>query len=395
MPPPTGVKLRDSCHLCAASKVKCSKDKPVCARCAERGTRCQYLITQRTGRKASRQNSIDDQSLQASGLPTPPGFPSFLPMPSDSSSPKNTVSSSSSWDMSNPDFNTSLDSLLPPLSTCLTLPFSDTELTRLQAMIGDDRLDTSFETHQDVPAQLGCSISSGEDPTLLMDASCPASLELDLDLEMKNHMLLNSTTEALDAQVDCLGTALRLMNQLSSEKEFKLPPSAHNRMMPCDLADQKPPQRLEEIISDNNDAINTVDCLLQSHDVQDGYCLVIISLIVSKILSRYAAAAQRETLGNADDAAAFSSGPSPAQSGPKPDEPNPQSVQRILAELYQVQGLIDRFSSKLQVSVAKTAVGLTCSPFSGTVLSQLDAELRKGLSNLSLELIDGLRQYWG
>ena len=34
-------------------------------------------------------------------------------------------------------------------------------------------------------------------------------------------------------------------------------------------------------------------------------------------------------------------------------------------------------------------------PFSVTVLKQLDAELRKSLSTLSLELIDGLRQYWG
>lgn len=43
-------KLRDSCQACAASKVKCHKEKPKCSRCAKRGLACEYLATKRAGR---------------------------------------------------------------------------------------------------------------------------------------------------------------------------------------------------------------------------------------------------------------------------------------------------------------------------------------------------------
>ncbi|KAK1751365.1 aflatoxin regulatory protein-domain-containing protein [Echria macrotheca] len=48
---PESTKMRDSCNACAVSKIKCSKEKPVCARCTKRGQRCEYLATRRAGRK--------------------------------------------------------------------------------------------------------------------------------------------------------------------------------------------------------------------------------------------------------------------------------------------------------------------------------------------------------
>lgn len=53
-PSPTKIqptKLRDSCNACAVSKLKCSKEKPECARCAKRGHRCEYFATRRAGRR--------------------------------------------------------------------------------------------------------------------------------------------------------------------------------------------------------------------------------------------------------------------------------------------------------------------------------------------------------
>lgn len=54
-PPPrapgrAAPKLRDSCQACASSKVKCTKEKPKCSRCAKRGLTCEYLATKRAGR---------------------------------------------------------------------------------------------------------------------------------------------------------------------------------------------------------------------------------------------------------------------------------------------------------------------------------------------------------
>ncbi|KAF2662594.1 hypothetical protein K491DRAFT_686474 [Lophiostoma macrostomum CBS 122681] len=47
---PRTPKLRASCDCCAASKVKCSQDRPSCSRCASNGTICIYGISRKNGR---------------------------------------------------------------------------------------------------------------------------------------------------------------------------------------------------------------------------------------------------------------------------------------------------------------------------------------------------------
>lgn len=46
----SGLKLRDCCQSCARSKVKCTKEKPSCARCDAKGIACRYLQSKRPGR---------------------------------------------------------------------------------------------------------------------------------------------------------------------------------------------------------------------------------------------------------------------------------------------------------------------------------------------------------
>ncbi|EMF17167.1 uncharacterized protein SEPMUDRAFT_34261, partial [Sphaerulina musiva SO2202] len=41
------VKLRDSCEICASAKVRCSKEKPSCSRCINRGLKCEYGLSRR------------------------------------------------------------------------------------------------------------------------------------------------------------------------------------------------------------------------------------------------------------------------------------------------------------------------------------------------------------
>ncbi|KAF3763199.1 hypothetical protein M406DRAFT_262336, partial [Cryphonectria parasitica EP155] len=43
----TSSKLRNSCHSCAVSKVKCPKEKPTCSKCESRGIACQYFLARR------------------------------------------------------------------------------------------------------------------------------------------------------------------------------------------------------------------------------------------------------------------------------------------------------------------------------------------------------------
>ncbi|KAL4751924.1 hypothetical protein BDW72DRAFT_172460 [Aspergillus terricola var. indicus] len=48
---PTRRKYKESCSQCAFVKVKCGKEKPTCARCQNRGLRCNYELSHRAGRR--------------------------------------------------------------------------------------------------------------------------------------------------------------------------------------------------------------------------------------------------------------------------------------------------------------------------------------------------------
>ena len=49
--PPKHTKLRESCDSCLIAKVKCSKTRPLCARCLSNGAPCGYSPSSRAGRK--------------------------------------------------------------------------------------------------------------------------------------------------------------------------------------------------------------------------------------------------------------------------------------------------------------------------------------------------------
>ncbi|KAI8627400.1 hypothetical protein F5Y19DRAFT_177815 [Xylariaceae sp. FL1651] len=51
---PGSTQFRRSCDTCQHSKVKCSRDKPVCKRCAQKRFDCVYSAARRTGRPKSR-----------------------------------------------------------------------------------------------------------------------------------------------------------------------------------------------------------------------------------------------------------------------------------------------------------------------------------------------------
>ncbi|KAF2172666.1 hypothetical protein M409DRAFT_49215 [Zasmidium cellare ATCC 36951] len=43
-------KIRDSCNSCSSQKIRCTKERPACARCVSKGLDCAYSISMRTGR---------------------------------------------------------------------------------------------------------------------------------------------------------------------------------------------------------------------------------------------------------------------------------------------------------------------------------------------------------
>ncbi|KAI0417471.1 hypothetical protein F5X98DRAFT_147513 [Xylaria grammica] len=70
----TRQKYKDSCTHCAGAKVRCSKEKPRCTRCNERGLECSYGLSYRYGRlparaKLSAAGYIDQATVKAPSTP--------------------------------------------------------------------------------------------------------------------------------------------------------------------------------------------------------------------------------------------------------------------------------------------------------------------------------------
>jgi len=58
--PKRKAQLRNSCNACAASKVGCTKEKPICQRCVKRGEDCVYGTARRAGRPSEPKQQIQE-----------------------------------------------------------------------------------------------------------------------------------------------------------------------------------------------------------------------------------------------------------------------------------------------------------------------------------------------
>ncbi|KAL7940120.1 hypothetical protein V8C42DRAFT_291398 [Trichoderma barbatum] len=59
-------KLKDSCDLCSASKLRCNKQKPTCARCAALNQPCSYSPARRAGRPHRVREKSQQQCMEMS-----------------------------------------------------------------------------------------------------------------------------------------------------------------------------------------------------------------------------------------------------------------------------------------------------------------------------------------
>ncbi|KAK7541154.1 uncharacterized protein J3D65DRAFT_269153 [Phyllosticta citribraziliensis] len=65
-PPKRPERLRDSCNSCAQAKVRCTRDKPICARCATKSLRCDYSPSMRKGKQRTTGGSISSTKKTSS-----------------------------------------------------------------------------------------------------------------------------------------------------------------------------------------------------------------------------------------------------------------------------------------------------------------------------------------
>jgi hypothetical protein len=154
---------------------------------------------------------------------------------------------------------------------------------------------------------------------------------------------------------------------------------------------------------------------------EDGYVLAIITLILSKVMAWYAAAAGRAQI-NEEDGGSVTGRSSRSTSVHyeqvvrrpevvrnyhlKGKDSDRMAAQLVLSELHRVQRLVTSLSEKLKTkteseglttpsSMASGQIGTPAAsalPFSASAFNLLEADLRKKLRSLSLNIVESLRR---
>jgi hypothetical protein len=218
----------------------------------------------------------------------------------------------------------------------------------------------------------------------------------------------------------CLMRALGLLKQLfpTSSRSCQ---SSGEPVEGQNLAGQQQLPTIKSVIADNKQTLETIGSILECPCSQDGYLLVILSLIVFKVMGWYAAAARSHT---PDDSQSWTAchqqqhshseqvQQSPAVVGSYCVEGEDQSrmaAQLVLSELHRVQRLVNILSQRLKTEGAResgtdtpgstsadgsgVSLDSQCSrfPFPVTMLDQAESDLRKRLRRLSAEIVEMLR----
>jgi len=450
------TRLRDSCHACASSKVKCHKEKPTCSRCANRGVTCEYYVTKRPGRRRGN-NSINHNNNST--------INSSLPSPSPSSLTPPLVSNKSYTDF----FTTALTSAdsaslrlepLDLLSDLVSPNNSDPTLSSVPSLYTDQ--DDFFTTPINFP-ELETSLHSthdGLDLTAFSPKNATFSVFGDAFpnhcVTKNNSLPLSSSSCITTAQAPpatrensnstdnedppspccCLTRALGLLKHPFPNTSPRPACTMSNGPESCSAIEMTVRKRNPEaqaIVANNQQTVEVVSNILQCQCSQDGYLLTILALVVSKVLDWYEALG-RELPNSSSSAVSLAGAESLGRDGNsslstpssghrsdvvvhqhhRPDycadgeDLERMAAQRILSQLHRVQRVVNQLSPKLksQGTTRKDATtvdsqlslvgqmsggGTTTSPFSAPTLDHIEADLRKRLRGLSIEIIDMLR----
>lgn len=434
------VKLRDSCHACASSKLRCSKEKPTCSRCAKRGKQCEYYATRRAGRKQASKLSANKSDV-VPALPTP------------SSTLINLTSAKSATPTPHPHPETDaiqvfIDQYHHNYADSIPSPVVYAETPAMAEATpapSDMNFDHCFNSPMDICMGGGPEGGSRPEDCLgswamncSLDPTClwihlpekPSSLLGDADslqvspnLEHQPSLSAQPSTvswqqpqqqlqqqqpklESDGSSCGCLIQTLSLLSQL-----FQTPTSSSCSSPPvsgqaaASNSGQASSRPISGSFADSEHAIESINEMLQCPCAQDGYLLALMSLIVFKALAWYENAARQSP----ETADFIGSNPLDSDGGPVHSSDHCRlAAQSVLGKLHRVQGLINIMSQRLKGSEPRTAdvssgsllsrdrretMGGTDTtlPFSAALLDQLEVDLRKRVRAVSSYVVDILR----
>ena len=414
-------KLRDSCHSCAISKVKCHKEKPTCARCAKRGVTCEYFETKRAGRKHDTRpkqtkgvpQTLPEQSfstfetslLTSRNLtqPSPRQHTSTHPevLPDILATPD--LASSSTLTASSFDFD---DFLASPISSCAPEMSDFDVLDQPQfdrRSLNSDFLDFDGAATSVIPEDAFSFIGKTvfESPA----QSEPQSLPERRDSTNSDGSFFQDF--CWESKCCCLLRALDLLKQLS--------PNASTICMYSRRQDHEsttsPVPTIQSVVAKNDQSIEAINGMLQCPCSGNDYLLTIMSLVVFKVLGWYTAVmngSQDPTWSHADNRRQPLYHSEQALQSPlimsgyciEGEDQCRMVAQLILSGLNRVQRLVNLLSQRLRSHGMRNRAtsglngatdgqhvfpgGGYPSPFSATMLVQLEADLRKRLGDFGI-----------
>lgn len=411
-PRPAAPKLRDSCHACAASKLKCNKEKPTCARCAKRGISCEYLVTKRGGRKHTTRNTNNstdsNRASPRNSAPPPPPPPQSLnvtqfmpqrttwftaatsipgtvahgsPIPIQSSSLPPGAALDIAQPMLSPVDHPMADSLTD-LTTDLNEFFATPNSFSLPELSDSDILGQSHFFPPSLETNTGSNITSNNSSENLFEnfhlfqdgvpdfsaLSRPSSISENQGSPFDAQSSHNRTRGA-DTPCNCLVRALGVMKQLFSNPTSNFASAMEDLDQQQQLDISLP--NIQTVISKNQDTIEAINMMLKCSGAHDGYVLTIMSLIVFKVLGWYAAAAAPKAAPTHEDISGISKLSTSHSRKLSHSEMVVQdativgsyclegadadrmAAQLVLSELHRVQRLINQLSAKLKLQIAQ------------------------------------------
>ncbi|KAI0126595.1 hypothetical protein BJ170DRAFT_412577 [Xylariales sp. AK1849] len=460
-------KLRDSCYACARSKVRCPKQKPSCSRCESRGITCQYFVTRRPGRKpetstksrsnrsvsigsTSNSNSNNETDIESGRANERNTTRVVQPSPSACFPSKGSTSSSLATSESNSYFTV-------PLALSISTPHNGPESESVSdstdvfsVLVLGDSINSPWQ------ADFGSEISDMDFlmPTIDTTFDLSSLQSGSFDQEMSDSASLLESSGALKrsrwSSVANTGTTSSGKSSISSYSQIlpsetpSAPSAAHSPSCGClatalDLLKLLSLARLANadsqgsapiLLAENKQSIESINNMMACPSCGgDSFLLTILSMIVLKILTRYAVAARTQRQGTKPQGAEAIVGIKPADSiiskeGQRrqpshnyavPDDNKTHegsAAQLVLGELHRVQRLANQLSSKFKRSTegdgGKPGAVLQIlgghdngiddsgnsmvASFSASTLGLVESDVRQSLRSLSGNIIKGLRQ---
>lgn len=408
-------RMKDSCEECAKSKLKCSKDKPICRRCQKRGINCQYTPSRRAGRTCTTgtravqpQRQESPMTPQVSGSTSPTAFIQQTQVEDDAAQELICETLSSFQDAMRQDgcgfgFSgyageaMSLDSTIPD---GMRFPMLG-NLDFTSGYFSSDGEISSLQTHSE----------EATDFEYLNAVQCKITSSQPLSPSPQSDITHNETqTETTsDRPHNCCHIALESLSALQAPGRNV---STKSSARPANTESDLP--TINEIVDTNRATIDIISRTLICSCVLEENLVVLISLICFKILAWYAAVIRGSVLpkeesasicgdnGNDCDVANY---PEKVAQGPTTvgkyhiggDNHTRMRAHLVLSELHRIQRFLEVLSKRLKhprTATDQRPDGTTTpvSTISASIFVQFEADLRRRLLNVSGQAMELLNE---